>query len=287
MKTLITGASGFVGVQLIKELQKNNENELFGISRHPRTDTENLKWLTGDLNDTNFVESLTRMGFEKVFHLSWEGLPDRGKIYSELNLKNSKRFLGAISKPGSVELNVIGSCLEYGTRTGPVSDSEIPHGDDDFALSKLAIHSFVQSLGVPYRWFRPFYIYGHGQSPKSLIPSIISALSAGSEIEVKAINNSHDFISIDDLSTAIALASSKPSILGEINVGTGESTCVGDILLEFHNYYTKPFHQTYSRNPGLFAQPDVLINHAGWKPTHVGPKGIIEYFKTNQVASSA
>lgn len=287
MKTLITGASGFVGVQLIKELQKNNENELFGISRDPRTDTESLKWLTGDLNDTNFVDSLTRMGFEKVFHLSWEGLPDRGKIYSELNLKNSKRFLGAISKPGSVELNVIGSCLEYGTRTGPVSDSEIPHGDDDFALSKLAIHSFVQNLGVPYRWFRPFYIYGHGQSPKSLIPSIISALSAGSEIEVKAINNSHDFISIDDLSTAIALASSKPSILGEINVGTGESTCVGDILLEFHNYYTKPFHQTYSRNPGLFAQPDVLINHAGWKPTHVGPKGIIEYFKTNQVASSA
>ena len=287
MKTLITGASGFVGVQLIKELQKNNENELFGISRDPRTDTESLKWLTGDLNDTNFVESLTRMGFEKVFHLSWEGLPDRGKIYSELNLKNSKRFLGAISKPGSVELNVIGSCLEYGTRTGPVSDSEIPHGDDDFALSKLAIHSFVQNLGVPYRWFRPFYIYGHGQSPKSLIPSIISALSAGSEIEVKAINNSHDFISIEDLSTAIALSSDIQSILGEINVGTGESTCVGDILLEFHNYYSKPFHQTYSRNPGLFAQPDVLINHAGWKPTHVGPKGIIEYFKTNQVASSA
>ena len=287
MKTLITGALGFVGVQLTKELQKNNENELFGISRHPRTDTENLKWLRGDFNDTDFVDSLTRMGFEKVFHLSWEGLPDRGKIYSELNLKNSKRFLGAIAEPGSVELNVIGSCLEYGTKTGPVSDSEIPHGDDDFALSKLAIHSFVQSLGVPYRWFRPFYIYGHGQSPKSLIPSIISALSEGNEIEVKAINNSHDFISIDDLSTAIALVSDNQSILGEINVGTGESTCVGDILLEFHNYYIKPFHQTYSRNPGLFAQPDVLINHVGWKPTHVGPKGIIEYFKTNQVASSA
>ena len=99
MKTLITGALGFVGVQLTKELQKNNENELFGISRHPRTDTENLKWLRGDFNDTDFVDSLTRMGFEKVFHLSWEGLPDRGKIYSELNLKNSKRFLGAISKP--------------------------------------------------------------------------------------------------------------------------------------------------------------------------------------------
>jgi len=287
MKTLITGASGFVGVQLTKELQKNKEIELFGISRYPRTDTENLKWLTGDLNDTDFVDSLTKMGFEKVFHLSWEGLPDRGKIHSDLNLKNSKKFLGAISKPGSVELNIIGSCLEYGTKTGPVSDSKIPHGNDDFALSKLAIHDFVQSLGVPYRWFRPFYIYGHGQNPKSLIPSIISALSAGNEIEVKAINNSHDFISIDDLVTAIALSSDNQSILGEINVGTGESTCVGDILLEFHNYYKKPFHQTYSRNPGLFAQSDVLINHAGWKPSHVGAKGIIKYFVENQAASRA
>ena len=287
MKTLITGASGFVGEQLTKELQKYSEDQLFGISRHSQTDTQNLKWLKGDLNDTNFVDSLTRMGFRKVFHLSWEGLPDRGKVYSELNLENSKRFLEAISKPRSVELNVIGSCLEYGNKIGPASDSEVPTGDDDFALSKLAIHSFVQSLGVPYRWFRPFYIYGLGQSPKSLIPSIISALSTGNEIEVKAINNSHDFISIDDLTTAIARSSSNQTILGEINIGTGEPTCVGDILLEFHNYYKKPFHQTYSRNPGLFAQPDVLIKDAGWKPNHVGAKGIIEYFRTKQDTSSA
>jgi len=287
MRTLITGASGFIGMELIKELQKTGENELFGISRQAQTGTQNLKWLMGDLNDANFVDSLARMGFEKVFHLSWEGLPDRGKFYSELNFKNSIRFLGALSKPGSVELNIIGSCLEYGNITGSVSDSEIPHGNDDFALSKLAIHSFVQGLGVPYRWFRPFYIYGFRQNPKSLIPSIISALSAGNEIEVKAINNSHDFISIDDLTTAIARSSSNQTILGEINIGTGEPTCVGDILLEFHNYYRKPFHQTYSRNPGLFAQPDVLIKDAGWKPTHVGAKGVIEYFRTKQAISSA
>lgn len=287
MRTLITGASGFVGTQLTKELQKTTDYELFGISRQPRLSTENLRWLTGDLNDSDFICSLAEMGFEKVFHLSWEGLPDRTKVYSELNLKNSKRFLEAISKPGEVELNIIGSCLEYGTKTGPVSDSEVPHGDDDFALSKLSIHNFTQSLGVPYRWYRPFYIYGVGQSPKSLIPSIISALSTNNAIEVNSINNSHDFISVDDLATAIALSSSNQSIFGEINVGTGKPTCVGDILYEFHNYYGKTFNQTYSPNPGLYSQPKVLIDTAGWKPTHVGAKGVIEYFKANLANRSA
>jgi len=287
MKTLITGASGFVGTRLIHELLKSTEYELFGISRNYRDSTENLKWLTGDLNDLDFVHSLARMGFNKVFHLSWEGLPDRGKLYSELNFRSTKRFIETISASGDVELNVIGSCLEYGSITGPVRDSDIPRGNDDFAVAKLAIHEFIQCLGVPYKWYRPFYIFGVGQSPQSLIPSIISALSVGKEIEVKSINNSHDFISIDDLANAIAIASANDSIFGEINIGTGQLTCVGDILKKFHSYYGKKFYQTYSPNPGLFAQPDVLLKDAHWQPNHVGPQGIIDYFKEKSVKNSA
>lgn len=287
MKTLITGASGFVGTQLIKELQKHNELQLFGISRNHRDSTQNLKWLRGDLNDKSFVKSLSTMGFEKVFHLSWEGLPDRGEHFSKVNLENSIRFLKAVSGNGEVELNVIGSCLEYGTTTGPVRDSEIPTGDDAFALAKIAIHEFTKSLGMPYRWYRPFYIFGIGQSPKSLIPSIISALTMGKEIEVKAINNSHDFISVDDLARAIAISSANDSIFGEINIGTGELTCVGEILKEFHSYYGKTFNQSFSGNPGLFAKPEVLINDLHWKPIYVGAQGIIEYFKANLVNSIA
>jgi dTDP-6-deoxy-L-talose 4-dehydrogenase (NAD+) len=287
MKTLITGASGFVGTQLIKELEQRTGHELFGISRHHRESTHNLKWLRGDLNDYSFVKSLSTIGFEKVFHLSWEGLPDRGKHFSHVNLENSIRFLKTISDVGEVELNVIGSCLEYGTTTGPVKDSEIPNGNDDFALAKIAIHDFAKSLGVPYRWYRPFYIFGIGQSPKSLIPSIIAALSSDKEIEVKAINNSHDFISVDDLARAIAISSANDSIFGEINIGTGELTCVGDILREFHGYYGKKFTKTYSRNPGLFANPDLLVHHFHWKPTYVGAQGIIDYFKANLAQPNA
>ena len=287
MKTLITGASGFVGRQLIKELRQQTEHELFGISRHDQDNTQNLKWLKGDLNDFSFVKSLSAIGFEKVFHLSWEGLPDRGKHFSNVNLENSIRFLKTISEAREVELNVIGSCLEYGSTTGPVKDYEIPNGNDDFALAKIAIHEFVKSLGAPYRWYRPFYIFGIGQSPKSLIPSIITALSAGKEIEVKAINNSHDFISVDDLASAIAISSNNDSIFGEINIGTGELTCVGDILKEFHSYYGKKFTQIYSHNPGLIAKPDRLVNDLHWKPTYVGAQGIINYFKANLVNSNA
>ena len=287
VKTLITGASGFVGRQLIKELRQQTEHEFFGISRHHRDNTQNLKWLKGDLNDFSFVKSLSVMGFEKVFHLSWEGLPDRGKHFSQINLENSKRFLKTISEAREVELNIIGSCLEYGSTTGPVRDSEIPKGNDDFALAKIAIHEFAKSLGVPYRWYRPFYIFGIGQSPKSLIPSIITALSAGKEIEVKAINNSHDFISVDDLARAIAISSNNSSVFGELNIGTGELTCVGDILKRFHSYYGKKFTQTYSQNPGLFAKPGVLFNDLNWKPTYSGAEGIINYFKANLVKSSA
>ena len=197
------------------------------------------------------------------------------------------KTLSSILSPGSIEYNQPDEEIVTPGSDSSSAVSSALSGNDDFALAKIAIHEFTKSLGVPYRWYRPFYIFGIGQSPKSLIPSIIAALSVGKEIEVKAINNSHDFISVDDLASAIAISSTNNSIFGEINIGTGEPTCVGEILKVFHGYYGKKFNQTFSRNPGLFAKPDVLTNDLDWKPVYVGAQGIIEYFKENLVNSNA
>ena len=282
MKVLVTGASGFIGSALIKQLSNVADVELTGISRNTPTVSAkslNINWLQGDLADKNFVEFLSKKEFDKVFHLAWQGLPDRSADYCQLNLKISKDFLAAITKMRKVELNVLGSCLEYGNITGVVQDHTSPIGNDDFSKAKIELHSFVRSLGSKYRWYRPFYVYGNGQNPRALMPTILKSIESRMEVEIRSLNNSHDFIAVEDVANAIYTSSSVEEVEGEINIGTGVLTCVGEIVQALHSEYKMSFDQTYSSNPGLYADSIVLRRDISWSPSYSGLAGILDYYR--------
>jgi len=282
MKILVTGASGFIGSALIKQLSNVADVELTGISRNTPTVSAkslNIKWLQGDLADKSFVELLSKKEFDKVFHLAWQGLPDRSTEYCQLNLKISKDFLAGITKMRKVELNVLGSCLEYGNTTGVVQDHTSPIGNDDFSKAKIELHSFVRSLGSKYRWYRPFYVYGKGQNPRSLMPTILKGIESRVGVEIRSLNNSHDFIAVEDVANAIYASSSVDEVEGEINIGTGVLTCVGEIVQALHSEYKMSFNQTYSSNPGLYADSIVLRRDISWSPSYSGLAGILDYYR--------
>jgi nucleoside-diphosphate-sugar epimerase len=279
LKILVTGASGFLGKKLLSELKGDAEAEITCVSRTFKKSSDSVTWVEGDLGDQDFIDRLASGKYEKVFHLAWEGLPDRSAEMNLLNLEISKNFLAKLVKNGIQELNIIGSCLEYGDVNKLVSDTELPKGEDSFALAKIELNQYVKNLDVSYRWFRPFFIFGEGQNPNSLIPSLIANLANGLSPEIKAINNSHDFISVNDVAKAIHLASINSSVLGEINVGTGVLTPVGQIVEAFHEKYDLRFNYFFEPNPGLSSNSIKLMNFTNWKPEYVGLKGIIDYYE--------
>lgn len=285
MKVLITGATGFIGASLLNELRNNPELEITGISRKSITNSPeygNLKWIQGDLSDSKFINSLTENDYSKVYHLAWEGLPDRSSRLSKLNLDLSKNFLNSISKNSNIELNIVGSCLEYGNATGKVDAKAATFGNDEFSLAKIQLHEFVKKLNINYRWYRPFYVFGNGQNPKSLIPTILRNLEFEENIKLNAIENTHDFIAVEDVAQAIYLSSMNNKLFGEINLGTGVLTCVGDIVNAFCVSKGKNFEQKYMPKEGFYADPSILENEIGWKPHYVGIAGILKYFQLSQ-----
>ena len=98
MRILITGATGFIGKKLIEELNDTKKYEIYALSRTARRDTSFVRYIFGDLNDRSFVDSLQAFKFRRLYHLGWEGLPDRSENISKLNLKNSKYLLAVLAK---------------------------------------------------------------------------------------------------------------------------------------------------------------------------------------------
>ena len=277
MKILITGASGFLGRKLVEELSKDSGNELTCISRDYKESLQNIYWINGNLNDRKFLDFLSNERFERVFHLAWEGLPNRSAEMCLKNLQISENFLRSISASKVQELNIIGSCLEYGDIVGKVGDSQKPFGNDPFAKAKINLHSFVQELEIQFRWFRPFFIFGEGQNQNSLIPSLINNLALGISPEIRSINNSHDFIAVEDVARAILLSSKNPHLLGDVNIGTGVLTPVGDIARALHAKFNVEFSSSYKSMPGLFSDSLKLKELTSWKPEFKGLDGIMKY----------
>jgi nucleoside-diphosphate-sugar epimerase len=275
---LVTGGSGFFGQNLINELSKSKHLQITCVSRNPQKNFQNVNWVRGDLNNNDLISNLSKQKFKKLYHLAWDGLPDRSIEFSELNLNNSKRLIENLVSKNDIELNVIGSCLEYGDIHGLVLDESIPNGKNSFSVAKIKLNQYISELGVPYRWYRPFFVYGLGQHREGLIPTLLRNLKNNQPLSIKSICNSHDFVAISDVVKAIILSSNLNSIMGEINIGTGVLTTVGDIVSAFYKQFNLRFEMKFDRNPGLVSNSYKLRKIAGWEPEFTGLNGIMNYF---------
>ena len=274
-KVLVTGSSGFIGKEFIKIISRDRSSEIYQVSR---TKHGTKGEYVGDLTDKDFVELISETRFDEIFHFAWQGLPVRNEEESNKNLTLSKNLVLALLKKSShAQFNILGSCLEYGEHVGVISDNTKPQGKDPFASAKIELHSFMEDTGVRYRWLRPFYVYGKEQRQTSLIPHLIQSFSEGNPVKLNSYSNSHDFINVHDVATAIWIAS-KSDKFGPINIGTGVLTSVGEIVEKFSEHFQMGSQITHEKKLGLYSESGILRNELDWQPEFMGIEGMLKYY---------
>jgi nucleoside-diphosphate-sugar epimerase len=264
MKTLITGASGFIGRALLKQ---NLTGELHVTSRVSGVEPVGIMCHIGDLSDLEFVKYLAEQQFERVIHLAWEGLPDLSEDFNLRNLKTSKQFLEILAYSGVEDFQIAGSCLEYGDKTGHVSEEVIGENLSDFAATKVELLKFVAGFNVAYKWHRIFYSYGPFQHEDSLLSSAFLSAKKGFSLKLNNPNISRDFIYIDDVAKAMSQLIETPDVNGIFNIGSGKGTVVKDMVdvlnskmgLEVKNQATEEI-------PALTADIKKIAETCGWTP---------------------
>ena len=234
VKILITGAAGFIGANLTRKLIKT-ENEINILIK----ETSNL-WRISDVVSNCNVHKINmtkvedvrnvvkKINPELVYHCAGHGIYPSQKNSAEIfstNILGTFNLLNALNENNNLHRLVnLGSFFEYLTNpTDPYTISKITQ-------TKLAEHFFKEKK-LPIITLRLFTPYGKFDSPGRLICDLMIALIRNKPLEIFSKYTKRDFIHIDDVITALEIASQQPDITGEIiDIGTGNEISVEEIV---------------------------------------------------------
>ena len=277
MKTLITGATGFIGKSL---LQQDFEGEIHTLSRGPFNSSRvGVNQHYGDLQDAHLIKKLAKLKFERVVHLAWQDLPALTPEINQSNFNISRNLINSLIDSGVQEVNISGSCLEYGTLDKLVDENTPGINIGNFGQTKLALLHYLESQSIPYRWFRIFYAYGPFQHINSLLMQAYSSAKMGSSLIAKEPKDSRDFIFVSDVARAISMLLQTKDTFGVFNVGSGNSTSIGSMINTLNQKMGIPLVPDVPSQDSLKANYKKIQEACGWAPTIEISQGVDKFMQ--------
>lgn len=188
-----------------------------------------------------------------------------------------------------------GSALEYGAAGGDLSENTTPQPTTFYGQTKLAgtcwLSRYAASTGLRALTARLFTVYGPGEHPGRLLPSLIETARTGRPLPLTAGTQKRDFLFVAEAAEGLLRLGLSHASPGEIiNLATGRLTRVRDFVETAAQILGIPadklrFHMIASRFPEMDHQ-EVAIQRlrqlAAWTPTTSVPEGIsqtIEFFQ--------
>lgn len=266
MKIIVTGYSGFIGTYLIEKLSKTNHDlVLLDISNGVDVcDWEQVKYI----DNVDIIIHLANLSFVPA-------------SYSDPRRFYTTNYLSTLNMLELCRLNkarmIFFSSYVYGhPQYQPIDEKHPIQAFNPYAQTKVICESLCEGynrdFGVPITVFRPFNIYGEGQNPDFLIPTIIQQAKKG-KIEIKDDRPKRDYINVEDIVEAILTAiENQNSGMQIYNLGSGVSYSVGEIVNIVRSLFNSEIDyickNEYRTNEVMNTVADInKINmELGWQP---------------------
>ncbi|MCL4546609.1 MAG: NAD-dependent epimerase/dehydratase family protein [Deltaproteobacteria bacterium] len=311
MKMLVTGAAGFIGSNLCRELLKQ-ENLVIGIDsfedyypkyikeknisdiiNHPR-----FKLIEKNITDPDLNLYKLLLEIDVIFHLAGQGgvRASWGKEF-EVYLRNNihaTQILLELSKRANIKKFIYASSSSvYGdTKDFPLNElKSFTRPVSPYGVSKLAAENlcylYYKNFNLPTISMRYFTVYGEGQRPDMAFHKFIKNTLEDLPIEIYGNGTQvRDFTYIKDIVEASILMINAPS--GKIyNIGGGNKCTLEhaiDIIEQLINKKIIRNYSNFEKGDVFETQADLTLikSELGFNPKYTIEEGLnneIKYIK--------
>lgn len=269
MKILITGHSGFIGSYLQKKLEKT-EHELILVDIANGTnicDWQQVKQYEG----MDVIVHLANLSFVPASY-------EQPKKFYETNYLSTLNML-ELCRLNNANMVFFSSYIYGHPQYQPIDENHPTQAFNPYAQTKVICESLCEGYNrdfkVPITIFRPFNIYGTGQNPDFLIPSIIQQAKTG-KIVIKDDRPKRDYIHVEDIVNAIITAietENTDKSIQKFNLGSGVSYSVKEIVDMVRGLFDTEIEYicTHEIRPNdvmdTIADISKIQNELHWKPS--------------------
>ena len=245
-RVCVTGGAGFIGVRLVSALLARGCDvtvlDDLSIGRRERVPA-GARLVVGDIRDAGAVRKALA-GCDAVAHLaarvairsSFEHAVDDASI----NVVGTASVLRHAIDAGSVKRFVLASSMAVyadSSAPRPIGEDHATDPASPYGVSKLAAERLVRLMcaqaGIGHVVLRLFNTYGPGQSLSpyvGVVTIFVNDLLEGRAVTIYGNGEQcRDFVHVDDVAGAFALALASDRPQGTYNIGTGRATSVNEI----------------------------------------------------------
>lgn len=290
-RVLVTGAAGFIGTRLVRRLlERDCEVVVFDLSPMPEAYARTVSFLPVDVRDRKAVQlAVSTSAPDVVVHLaSLHFIPHCIEHPAETwatNVRGTANLLEAVGRHEPVRFVLASTAAVYRAKQAPHREDDPLGPGDVYGRSKLRAERLVSrhaARGATRAAIaRIFNVYGEGATIPHVIPAIVSQALTGSIVEVGNLTPRRDYVHVDDVATGLAALALDVDDNVTVNVGTGRSTSVAELVRLVSQLSGRPIEIVRDParlrrvdRPQLQADVSRLAEVLAWTPTISLERGI-------------
>ena len=241
-KVLVTGATGFIGKFLVRELVKQDVETIAVV----RKNTKNLDNIASlpirivhcNIEDLHILPQLVPdRDIDTVFHIAWQGVSDMDALNQAVQMQNLQSTLDLIDAMQEMGIGTFigaGSIHEAEALIEMAENKVVTNLGYMYKASKTAAHWMSKAKAGSYgiRFFWPLInTYGEKERSSRLVNTIIYKIFNGISPDLSLGNQYYDFVHVMDVAKALCLIADKGIDGRNYVIGSGNAKPLKEFLV--------------------------------------------------------